>query len=312
MTNILLIDDKKEMTTILEMLIDEYMEDNNIEEDNYNIIVKNNPFEGLYICEKSDIDILFLDIMMPGISGFEVLKEIRTKELNKQPVIIMSTALNDKETISKEKEFGANAYMVKPFKLDTVEVILDKYLNDIEFERFDIDDIFDFEIIDDENEDNKNDSFLDKIFFKSYEKLSADEFLESYPYIEDDLMNFSEELDRVRFELLSECDNEIYFKDNYNTIIEFCDESIVFLEKFYELSDMKELFEEFKRILEMVDISNLSSKEELIIGKFVEAIVLDLFDWKEHIFFKKDAVDIYYINQSFADSCKGLENIIKR
>ncbi|RZK75931.1 MAG: response regulator transcription factor [Pedobacter sp.] len=64
---------------------------------------------------KYDFDVIILDIMLPGINGIQVCKEIRKK--NESISIIMLTALGSTENIVTGLESGADDYMVKPFKL---------------------------------------------------------------------------------------------------------------------------------------------------------------------------------------------------
>lgn len=58
--------------------------------------------------------VVFLDLNMPGINGFEVLTEIRQSDnLKKIPVIILTTS-NDDKNIAKSLNLGANFYITKP------------------------------------------------------------------------------------------------------------------------------------------------------------------------------------------------------
>ena len=72
--------------------------------------------EGL-LFEAENIDLVLLDIMLPGKSGEQVLQEIR--KVSSVP-IIMLTALSDKQMISQYLLAGANDYIVKPFNLEEV------------------------------------------------------------------------------------------------------------------------------------------------------------------------------------------------
>ena len=69
--------------------------------------------EGLHLALSQAYDMIILDIMLPEIDGWEVLKSIR-KEQVKTPVIIL-TAKDAKEDIVKGLELGADDYLVKPF-----------------------------------------------------------------------------------------------------------------------------------------------------------------------------------------------------
>lgn len=65
----------------------------------------------------SDFDIILLDVMMPNMSGWEVLKEIRKDERTKDIPVIMITAISNEEKIVKGLKDGADDYIVKPFVL---------------------------------------------------------------------------------------------------------------------------------------------------------------------------------------------------
>ena len=58
-------------------------------------------------------EIVLLDVMLPGLSGIEVLKKIR--EVYPQAKVIMVTALNHDEIREQASRFGASAYVTKPF-----------------------------------------------------------------------------------------------------------------------------------------------------------------------------------------------------
>ena len=72
------------------------------------------------------IDLLFLDVYMPGITGLEVLTQIRQQNL---PVdVIMITAANDIQSVSQIMRLGIIDYLVKPFDTSRLQTALDKYL----------------------------------------------------------------------------------------------------------------------------------------------------------------------------------------
>lgn len=75
--------------------------------------------EGLRLALKPNYDCIVLDIMLPKLSGLEILKTIRTRGV-KTPVIMLS-ALGEVEDKVKGLEFGADDYLAKPFK--TAELI---------------------------------------------------------------------------------------------------------------------------------------------------------------------------------------------
>ncbi|MBF0480869.1 MAG: response regulator [Desulfovibrionaceae bacterium] len=74
----------------------------------------------LEVLEQKKVDLVLLDWNMPVKSGFELLKEVRTKEeFNKLP-IIMLTAEGTEEAVTQAVLAGATNYIVKPFNFDTL------------------------------------------------------------------------------------------------------------------------------------------------------------------------------------------------
>lgn len=59
-------------------------------------------------------DIILLDLMMPDITGWKVIKEIRTKYSKKEMAIIVTSALTDHENISECYTLGIDDYVAKP------------------------------------------------------------------------------------------------------------------------------------------------------------------------------------------------------
>jgi DNA-binding response OmpR family regulator len=83
--------------------------------------------EGLAKAHEDIPDIILLDIMMPGMDGWEVLKKIKaTEKMNAIPVIIF-TAREYSNGYSLALEQGAADYIAKPFELDELVQMLYKY-----------------------------------------------------------------------------------------------------------------------------------------------------------------------------------------
>lgn len=91
--------------------------------------------EALNMIEKEKFSLIILDIMIPELDGFEVMKRMKD---NKIPVIFLS-AKDDVESVVKGLKLGAQDYMKKPFEplelLTRVEMILERYhMNDTIFQ----------------------------------------------------------------------------------------------------------------------------------------------------------------------------------
>ncbi|KPA15817.1 histidine kinase [Candidatus Magnetomorum sp. HK-1] len=86
--------------------------------------------EAVQALEVFDYDIVFMDIQMPEMDGFEATKLIRAKEKeHKQVPIIALTANTMQEHREKCIQCGMNDHIGKPFKKGDFEMILNKYLN---------------------------------------------------------------------------------------------------------------------------------------------------------------------------------------
>lgn len=80
---------------------------------NMTIVEASNGYEALS-CIDNSIDLILLDIMMPGIDGYEVCKQLRQR--TSKPIIFIS-ALSEEENQIMAYELGADDYITKPFKL---------------------------------------------------------------------------------------------------------------------------------------------------------------------------------------------------
>lgn len=80
------------------------------------------------IAEKEQYDLICLDIMMPKLDGIKVLKTIREMEIASPDIrpakVIMTTALNDKETVEEAYKFGCEAYAWKPIDVTKFDEVL--------------------------------------------------------------------------------------------------------------------------------------------------------------------------------------------
>lgn len=83
-----------------------------LEIDNFDVTIETNGLAGKELALTTDYDLIILDIMLPGIDGFEICKAIRKEKL--VPILIVSAK---KEEIDKIRGFGLGAddYMIKPF-----------------------------------------------------------------------------------------------------------------------------------------------------------------------------------------------------
>ena len=105
MATILIIEDNNDIHEILKDLF----------ETEHRVFSAYSGTEGLLIFAQEKIDLVLLDIMLPGKNGDQVLAEIRKSS---QIPVVMLTALGEKSLVSQYLLDGANDYIVKPFDLD--------------------------------------------------------------------------------------------------------------------------------------------------------------------------------------------------
>ena len=76
--------------------------------------------QALRLAEEYAYDAIVLDLLMPGIGGFEVLKEIRSHPPNMSTPLIVVTVVSDPNSKDQCLKAGANAYLVKPIERATL------------------------------------------------------------------------------------------------------------------------------------------------------------------------------------------------
>jgi two-component system, sensor histidine kinase and response regulator len=82
--------------------------------ENYNLLFAANGYETLELAEKHKPDLILLDIMMPGMNGFEACRKIRTNDKLTEIPIILVTALDDKDSRIEGIKAGADDFITKP------------------------------------------------------------------------------------------------------------------------------------------------------------------------------------------------------
>lgn len=103
MKKILLVEDNKEIHELIK---------NVLEKERYIVINAYSGTEALIILEKEKIDLILLDLMLPGINGEEIIKKIKNI-----PIIVISAKIAKEDKINSLL-IGANDYITKPFDID--------------------------------------------------------------------------------------------------------------------------------------------------------------------------------------------------
>ncbi|MFT6436383.1 MAG: CheY-like chemotaxis protein/TolB-like protein [Candidatus Azotimanducaceae bacterium] len=86
----------------------------------YHVLLASDGYTALGIVEMEKVDLILLDIMMPGVDGLQVLQGLREKRTELQLPIIMVSALTDSDVMVKALSAGANDYVTKPLDFPVV------------------------------------------------------------------------------------------------------------------------------------------------------------------------------------------------
>ena len=104
MEKILIIDDDVQLSKLIEEFLETF---------NYEITIMHEPQPALEFLQKNQMDLVILDIMLPGIDGFQALRKIRE---DSQIPVIMLTARGEVTDRIVGLELGADDYLAKPFE----------------------------------------------------------------------------------------------------------------------------------------------------------------------------------------------------
>ena len=91
--------------------------------DSYKVIALTSGDNMLKAFEKHSPELFLLDIEMPGMNGYELIKQIRAREKFKNTPILIITGLSTREAVAAARTHGASGYMLKPLSKNT---LLDK------------------------------------------------------------------------------------------------------------------------------------------------------------------------------------------
>jgi two-component system, NtrC family, response regulator len=115
MHTILVVDDEPNYQVVLSELL---------REEGFEVYTASSGDEALKLARETDLDLIITDIRMPGMSGLELLKTIKT--LNRDLPVIMITAFGEVEKAVEAMQAGAFNYLTKPFNNDELVVSIRK------------------------------------------------------------------------------------------------------------------------------------------------------------------------------------------
>ncbi len=86
-----------------------------VQQQGHSAVPAENGREGLAILQEQPVDLVFLDIMMPEMNGYEMLERVKRDPLLRHIPVIMISAVDDLDSVVRCIELGADDYLFKPF-----------------------------------------------------------------------------------------------------------------------------------------------------------------------------------------------------
>lgn len=112
MKKVLVIDDEQEILSVLDFRLSSW---------GYETVSALSGVEGLKIAADQRPDLVLLDVMMPGMDGFEVLKQLKGSEKTRDIPVIMLTVISAKKEIERGIAGGASFYLIKPYDVQELQ-----------------------------------------------------------------------------------------------------------------------------------------------------------------------------------------------
>ena len=106
MTKVLIADDEPSILLSLEFLF---------KKEGYQVFIARDGQEAIQLFDQQQPQVLVLDIMMPGVDGYEVCRHAKTSFKETEPKVVFLTAKNKESDIEEGYKYGADLYLLKPF-----------------------------------------------------------------------------------------------------------------------------------------------------------------------------------------------------
>jgi two-component system alkaline phosphatase synthesis response regulator PhoP len=106
--NILIVEDEKDIQELVHY---------NLTKEGYQVTLADSGEEGLKAVQSQKLDLVILDLMLPGVDGLEVCRQMKNNPATADIPIIMLTARGEESDIVAGLELGADDYATKPFSL---------------------------------------------------------------------------------------------------------------------------------------------------------------------------------------------------
>ncbi len=90
----------------------------------YEVTTADNAVAGLQLTATENFDLIFLDVMMPGMDGIAACRRLRENPVTAHTPVVIFTALSSENDIERAREAGATHLITKPFGLDGLGAVV--------------------------------------------------------------------------------------------------------------------------------------------------------------------------------------------
>ena len=101
---------------------------NYLELNDYNVTLERDGRLGLAAFQREQFDLCLLDVMMPNMDGFELLRAVRDDSVLKHLPFVLLSARSDSSDLQQAFMLGANDYLVKPFEVEQLMDVIRHHL----------------------------------------------------------------------------------------------------------------------------------------------------------------------------------------
>lgn len=101
-----------------------------LKKEGYEVIITSDGREAVAKIEELNPDLVITDIMMPYVSGLEIVSIVRKKTDKRIPIIILS-AMEQEKVVMEAFELGADDYITKPFSLNELAIRVKRLMNQV-------------------------------------------------------------------------------------------------------------------------------------------------------------------------------------
>jgi len=106
MSHVLIVDDEPDVLELVRM---------HLEDEGYVVLTAGSGAEAFKVLEVEDVDLVLLDVVMPGMSGLDVIRRLKRSEVFSGLPVVIFTALGVEVDMMLEDEYKADGYLRKPF-----------------------------------------------------------------------------------------------------------------------------------------------------------------------------------------------------